>query len=45
MPEEEAHITEQLKNAGFKTIYNTYAGGTICSHCGPNTIGILYAEK
>lgn len=45
MPEEEKIIEEKLKQAGFETIYNTSAGGTVCSHCGPNTIGILYAEK
>jgi len=45
MPDEEALITKKLKQAGFKTIYNTYAGGTVCSHCGPNTIGILYVDK
>ena len=28
--------------AGFKHIYETFAGGTIASHCGPNTLGILY---
>ncbi|MBR2384972.1 MAG: DegV family protein [Clostridia bacterium] len=27
---------------GFKNIYETHAGGTIASHCGANTIGILY---
>ncbi|MBQ7885020.1 MAG: DegV family protein [Clostridia bacterium] len=31
-----------LKNAGFKEVYNTTAGATISSHCGPNTFGILY---
>ena len=45
MPEEEKYINKKLKEAGFKTIYNTYAGGTVCCHCGPNTIGILYANK
>lgn len=30
------------KQAGFKNIYQTFAGGTIASHCGANTIGILY---
>jgi len=45
MPDEEDYVTKKLKEAGFKTIYNTYAGGTVCSHCGPNTLGILYAEK
>lgn len=31
-----------LINAGFKEILETRAGGTIASHCGPNTLGILY---
>ena len=30
------------KEAGFKNVYQTFAGGTIASHCGANTIGILY---
>lgn len=31
-----------LKNAGFKEIYTTVAGGTITSHCGEHVLGILY---
>lgn len=31
-----------LENAGFKNIYETHAGCTIASHCGANTLGILY---
>ena len=31
-----------FKSAGFKNIYETRAGGTIASHCGANTLGILY---
>ena len=31
-----------LKNRGFKKIYDTTAGATISSHCGPKTLGILY---
>lgn len=31
-----------LKTAGFKTIYETRAGGTITSHCGEHVLGILY---
>lgn len=31
-----------LKDKGFKEIYETKAGGTISSHCGENTLGILY---
>ena len=30
------------QNAGFKQIYKTFAGGTIASHCGAHTLGILY---
>ncbi len=33
---------ETLKAAGFKTIYPTRAGGTVCCHCGPHCLGILY---
>lgn len=33
---------EALKQAGFKDIYKTTAGATITSHCGPNTLGILF---
>jgi fatty acid-binding protein DegV len=29
-------------DAGFKNIYQTFAGGTIASHCGGNTLGIIY---
>ena len=31
-----------LKDRGFKQIYDTTAGATITSHCGPATLGILY---
>lgn len=31
-----------LKEAGFKKILKTRAGATISSHCGPNTLGILF---
>ena len=34
-----------LKDAGFKEIYKTNAGATISSHCGPNTLGILFMTK
>ena len=33
---------DALKTAGFTTVIETHAGGTIASHCGANTIGILY---
>lgn len=31
-----------LENAGFEKILETKAGGTIATHCGPHTLGILY---
>ncbi len=31
-----------LQEKGFKEIYETTAGGTITSHCGEHTLGILY---
>ena len=45
MPEEEKIVEEKLKAAKFDTIYNTFAGGTVCSHCGPGCLGILYLEN
>lgn len=45
MPEVEKVLENKLKEHGFKTIYNTLAGGTISSHCGPNTIGVLFANQ
>lgn len=38
-------VKEKLTKRGFKNIYVTYAGGTIASHCGPNTIGVLYLNN
>lgn len=37
-----AYAKQALEGAGFKEIYKTTAGGTIASHCGPNTLGILF---
>ncbi len=34
--------TSVLKDAGFKEIIETKAGGTVSSHCGANTLGIIY---
>jgi DegV family protein with EDD domain len=34
-----------LTTAGFETIYETTAGATITSHCGENTLGILFLNK
>ena len=33
---------EFLKDIGFENVYETTAGCTISSHCGKNTLGILY---
>lgn len=35
-------LYKKLQEKGFKNIYPTQAGGTICSHCGPGTLGILF---
>ena len=35
-------VSNLLKEAGFKEILETSAGGTITCHCGPGTLGILY---
>lgn len=42
MPEMVESARKACENAGFKNIYETRAGGTIASHCGGNTLGILY---
>ncbi len=34
-----------LVEKGFKNIYETHAGCTIASHCGANTLGILFFNK
>ena len=34
-----------LQSAGFETIYETTAGATITSHCGENTLGILFLNQ
>ena len=41
-PEMVSVAIDALKNRGFKTIYETTAGATITSHCGPQTLGILF---
>ena len=45
---EECHsaVMEALKTYGkFQNIYETTAGCTVSCHCGPGTIGIIYARK
>lgn len=41
-PEMVAAAKNALEGVGVKTIYETNAGCTITSHCGENTLGILY---
>ena len=41
-PEMVAAARVALTDAGFKNIYESFAGCTIASHCGGNTLGILY---
>ena len=41
-PEMVAVAIDALRKRGFKTIYETTAGATITSHCGPQTLGILF---
>ncbi len=37
-----AAARKALEDRGFEEIYETRAGGTISSHCGEHTLGILY---
>ena len=41
-PEMVERAKTALKNAGFESVYDTVAGGTITSHCGEHVLGILY---
>ena len=41
-PEMVAAAKEKCESIGFKEILETHAGGTIASHCGAHTLGILY---
>lgn len=41
-PELVEAVKARLKQTPFKEIIETTASCTITSHCGPNTLGILY---
>lgn len=41
-PEMVAAAKAKCESMGFKEILETRAGGTVASHCGANTLGILY---
>ena len=46
LPKEDVEsLKVKLKERGFKNIYETRAGGTISSHCGPGCFGILFLNK
>lgn len=38
-------IIQILKDYGFKEVYETQAGCTICSHCGRYTLGVLFLNR
>jgi len=38
-------IVKMLKEYGFEEVYDCDASSTISSHCGPNTLGILFMNK
>ena len=37
-------IVNMLKQYGFKEVLTSRAGCTVCTHCGKNTLGILYVK-
>jgi len=39
------YLKNKLKESGFKNINPTHAGCTIASHCGENTLGVLFIAK
>ncbi len=41
-PEMIESAREVVKEYGFENVYETVAGATVTSHCGANTLGILY---
>ena len=41
-PEMHDAAINACKERGFKNIYQTFAGGTVASHCGEHTLGIIY---
>lgn len=44
-PEILAELRSILKEEGFQEILETVAGCTVTSHCGPNTLGVLFVRK
>ena len=44
-PEVVEQLRSYLQSLGFGEILETVAGSTITSHCGPNTLGVLFIRK
>lgn len=44
-PEVVAELRAYLEGLGFGEILETVAGSTVTSHCGPNTLGVLFIRK
>lgn len=40
-----SQICQKLREYGFEKVYDADASSTISSHCGPNTLGILFINK
>ena len=39
-------VTEAVEAfGGFENVYETTAGCTVSCHCGPGTLGVLFAKK
>ncbi len=38
-------IEKILKDFGFEEVIQTFAGSTVCVHCGKKTLGILYVKE
>lgn len=38
-------IIKKLKEKGFEEVITNFAGATIASHCGKNTLGVLFINK
>lgn len=45
MPGIRENLIKEVKALGFKEVIDMQAGATICCHCGPETIGVLYMKK
>ena len=39
------NVVKEVEALGFREVIQMNAGATICSHCGPDTIGVLYMQK